>query len=207
MEPNVKLSIEELMREVHSEIHSLRTEMQDSFATQEASINNCVTELTMVAQQREEHVAVLESVAENADKVLSTWKPEVEASLSAIKLELMKSNSFTCKGKTLDTSFPGVLSGGSTSSRLSPRFVAAGPNGHCVQTTRQDCGSRVVYTQIHDPVRGTLQQSPPPHHPNFIEFPGFHDSFKHQNNFGPGSRVHLGKLPKMNFPKFDGENP
>jgi hypothetical protein len=52
-----------------------------------------------------------------------------------------------------------------------------------------------------------LQQSPPPPHSNCIEFPGFHDPFKHQTNLGPGSRVHPGKLTKMNFPKFDGENP
>jgi hypothetical protein len=150
---------------------------------------------------------VLESAAADTDKVLTTWKPEVEASLSTIKLELSKFNSFTREGKTLDTSSLGVLSGGLASSCSSPGFATAGLNGHHVETTHRDYGSRIVHTQIHDPIKGTLQQSPPPPHPNFIEFPGFHDSFKHQTNLGLGSRVHLGKFPKIKFPKFNGENP
>jgi hypothetical protein len=50
MELNTKLFIEELMREVRNEIHSLWTEMQDNFMTQEASINNHVTELATTMQ-------------------------------------------------------------------------------------------------------------------------------------------------------------
>jgi hypothetical protein len=46
-------------------------------------------------------------------------------------------------------------------------------------------------------------------------FPKFHsliesvlgDSARFTNNFGSESRVPLGKLPKINFPEFDGENP
>jgi hypothetical protein len=48
MEPNTKLFIE-IMWEVRNEIHSLRTEMWDSFIRQEASINNRVTELATTA--------------------------------------------------------------------------------------------------------------------------------------------------------------
>jgi hypothetical protein len=204
MEPNTKLFIEELMQEDRNEINSLRTEMQDKFITHEASINNCVTELTTAVQQHEEHVAVLESTASDADKVLTTWKPKVDASLSTIKLKLSKFNSFfTREGKTLDTSSPGVLPGGSASSRYLSGFTAAVPNGHHMEITHRDCGSRVVYTQIHDPIKGMLHQSPPPPQSNCIEFPGFRDTFKHQTNLGPGSRVNLGKLPKMIFFTFE----
>jgi hypothetical protein len=145
MELNTKLFIEELMREVRNEIHSLWTEMQDNFMTQEASINNHATELATTMQQHEERVAVLESAVVDTDKVFTTWKPEVEASFSTIKLELSKFNSFfTHEGKTLDTSSLGILPGGSTSSHSSPGFTAADPNGHHVETTHRDIGSGVV---------------------------------------------------------------
>jgi hypothetical protein len=72
MELNTKLFIEELMWEDRNEIHSLRTEMRDSFMTQEVSINNHVSELTTVAQQRKERVVVLETVTADANKVFTT---------------------------------------------------------------------------------------------------------------------------------------
>jgi hypothetical protein len=72
MELNTKLFIEELMWEDRNEIHSLRTEMRDSFTTQEVSINNHVSELTTVAQQRKERVVVLETVTADANKVFTT---------------------------------------------------------------------------------------------------------------------------------------
>jgi hypothetical protein len=110
MEPNTKIIIEELMKEVCSEIHSLWKDMKDSFATQDASINSRFAEITTSAQQREEHVAVLESVTADSDKVLNTWKLAVESFLTSIKLKLTKFNSFFAReGKMLDNTSPGVL--------------------------------------------------------------------------------------------------
>jgi phenylalanyl-tRNA synthetase alpha subunit len=116
MELNMKLSIEELMKEVRGEIQSIRNEMRDGFAVQEKAFNTRITELSSTAQQREEHVVVLETATENFDKTFNAWKPEVESSLTSVKLELSKFNSFfTSEGKMLDTSSSGIVSDGTTS--------------------------------------------------------------------------------------------
>jgi hypothetical protein len=41
-----------------------------------------------------------------------------------------------------------------------------------------------------------MQQSPPPNHSNCLEFPGFRESFKPQNNLGSGSKVPMGNFLK-----------
>jgi hypothetical protein len=207
MEPNTKIFIEQLMKEVHNEIHSLQKDMKDSFATQDASINSQLTEITTSTQQREECVAMLESTATDADKVLTVWKPAVESSLSSIKLGLTKFNSFFAReGKTLDTTSPGVLSGGAASSRSSLRFTATSPNGHRVDTSHRACGSEGVYTQTHDPIKG-MQLNPPPNPSSPHQFSSVPDSFQFMHHPSSDQRHMMGKLPKMNFPKFEGDNP
>jgi hypothetical protein len=205
MEPNMKMFIKELMREVRNNIQSLRKELKDNFITQEASISTRITELTTATQQHEERVAGLESAAADADKVFATCKLEVDSSLSTIKLELSKFNTFFVReGKTMDTSSPGILTGGSASTRSSPGSAAAGPNGHRVDTPHQDCGFGSVYTHTHDPVKGMIY-TPPPN--NFIEFSASHESQKFTPNSSLATRNYTGKLPKLNFSKFEGENP
>jgi hypothetical protein len=88
---------------------------------------------------------------------------------------------------------------------LSAGFTADGPNGHRSVNDNRDCGFRRVYTQIHDPVKGIVLFSLPKFHSQIESAPG--DSARFMNNFGFESGVPLGKLPKINFPKFDGENP
>jgi hypothetical protein len=157
MEPNTKLFIEELMKEVRNEIHSLRVEMKDNFVAQEVSLNMCFSKLATMTWKQEEHATRLEIAVANADKVLTAWKPEVDSSLSTIKLELTKFNTFFAReGKMLDTSSPGVLTGGSASTRLSPGSTAAGLNGYRVDTRHRDCGFGSVYTYTHDPIKGTI---------------------------------------------------
>jgi hypothetical protein len=205
MEPNTKLFIKELMKEVRNEIHSLQVEMKDNFVTPEVSLNTRISELATTTQKQEEWVTGLETATANADKVLTSWKSEVDSSLSTIKLELTKFNTFfTRKGKTLDTSSPGVLTGGSASTRSSPGPAAAGPNGHRVDTPHQDCGFGSVYTHTHDPVKGTIYTPSPP---NFLEFSAGHESHKFTTNSSLATCNHTGKLHKMIFLKFEGENP
>jgi hypothetical protein len=94
MEPNTKMFIEELMKEVRNEIHSLRLEIKDNFIGQEVSLNVRISELATVAQHRDERVAVLESATVDSDKAFTTWKPKVDSSLTSIKLELTKFSTF-----------------------------------------------------------------------------------------------------------------
>jgi hypothetical protein len=123
MEPNMKMLIEELMKEVHDEIQSLRKEMKDGFtkiAVHEVTVNTRISKLATVVEQREERVAVLESVVTEFDKTLMTWKPEVESSLSSVRLQLSKLNDYLeCDTKPADTSSLGAFTGGAASTRPS----------------------------------------------------------------------------------------
>jgi hypothetical protein len=85
--------------------------------------------------------------------------------------------------------------------------AADGPNGHRVKNWNQDCGFGMVFTQIHDQVKGTVYTSPPP--PQSPHTGGFYhgqDLFKFSSSTSQGSQMQLGKLPMMNFPKFGGDN-
>jgi hypothetical protein len=208
MEPNTKLLIEELMKEVHGEIQSLRKEMKDGFTeitAHEVAVNTRISELATAAEQREERVALLESTATEIDKMLTTWKPEVESSLSSIRLQLSKLNDYLERdNKPTDTSSPGTFTGGAASSHSSPGSTAAALMGTRVDKIHRDCGYGGVYTHTHDPVKGTVHTPiPPPQAPHALEFSAGRDTFR----FSPmGDRQHkfpTGKLPKMHFPKFE----
>jgi hypothetical protein len=151
------------MKEVRGELQSMRKEMKDGFTAQESTFNTCIAELSTVAQQHEERVVQLEDVVANFDKSFTTWKPEEDASLSIVQLELSQFNSFfTHEGKMLDTSSPGIVLGGTASSRLVLGSVTTGPQGHRVDSSNRDCGYGGVYTHIHDPVKGTFYPPLPP---------------------------------------------
>jgi hypothetical protein len=62
----------------------------------------------------------------------------------------------------LDTSSPGIVLGGTASSRLVLGSVTTGPQGHRVDSSNRDCGYGGVYTHIHDPVKGTFYPPLPP---------------------------------------------
>jgi hypothetical protein len=96
------------------------------------------------------------------------------------------------------------------SSRAVLGSVTTNPQGHCVNTPHQDCGYGGVYTHIHDPVKGTFYPSPRPlENPKSIDHAslGSGHTLSSQGTMGLGAKQLLGKLPKMNFPKFEGENP
>jgi hypothetical protein len=121
MEPNTKLFIEELMKEISGEIQSLRRDMKDGFveiASNEVITNTCIMEITAAMERREECITALGATSVKRDMSLSAWKPEVESSLSSVQLQL---------SKLVDTSSPGILTGGATSSRASSGFTTAGP--------------------------------------------------------------------------------
>jgi hypothetical protein len=105
--------------------------------------------------------------------------------------------------KTVDTSFLGTTTGGAATTRSSPRFAVAGPNGHHVDKTHRDCGYGEVYTHIHDPVKGTVQS---PNPPPMLEFSTSRDTSRFPSMSGFQPKYPTGKLPKMNFLKFEGKN-
>jgi hypothetical protein len=86
--------------------------------------------------------------------------------------------------------------------------AADDPKGHHIEHQNRDYGFGTVFTQIHDPVKGTVFMSPPllPSRRSTVFGQG-PKSFRFAGSAGQGSRMQLGKLLKMNFPKFDGDNP
>jgi hypothetical protein len=154
MDPNLKLMFEEFVKQVCDQI-------RDGFATHESIINNRLFEFALMDQRREEHVASLESVAVAFDKSFREWKPEVDSSMSAVRLELSKLNTFfDCDANSSSTPKPGVLSIGSTTAQPAASGHPDGPNGHRVESSHRDRGFGRVYTQTHDLVTSTVLPSP-----------------------------------------------
>jgi hypothetical protein len=205
MEPNVKLLIEEMLKQVREEIQVMRVEMKEGFVVHESFVNNRIAEFAVAEEQHEERVAVLETMTTD----LSTWKPEIESSITLVKLKLSKLKSFFASDvKNPSTTQAGVLQLKSASEHSPVGFPADGPHGHRVDMNHRASGFGQVYTQIHDPVKGTSCHPPPP--PKLspqLEFSGSRDFFQSPNTPSQSPRVNTGKLPKLNFPKFDGDNP
>jgi hypothetical protein len=64
------------------------------------------------------------------------------------------------------------------------------------------------YTHIHDPVKGMLPHAPlPPNPQRQPKFSAYYDTTRAPPNSTCGSCMLTRKLPKMNFPKFEADNP
>jgi hypothetical protein len=129
--------------------------------------------------------------------------------ISSIKLELSKLNKFFDRdAKASLSTLSGVLLLESSAATSSLSDQADVPNGHCVPHSNQDCGIGHANTQFHDPVTGTVS-SPPPHpqslvHPQLTLGSDFTNGCPNPNC---NARLSMGRLPKIDSPKFDGENP
>jgi hypothetical protein len=127
----------------------------------------------------------------------------VDSSTTTVKLELSKLNNFFDRdARALSSSSLGVLQIESVSARPSTGVVTDGPIGHRVASDHRDSRYKRVYTHTHDPVKGTISAPTP-----LSQIPVPIESMPVDLvRFSSESRVPLGKLPKMNFPTFDGEN-
>jgi hypothetical protein len=75
---------------------------------------------------------------------------------------------------------------------------ADGPVGHHVDTSHRDGGFGRVFTQTHITVTGTMLSPIPP-----LFSSDQSDPVTSSSEF----QMNLGKLPKMNVPRFDGDHP
>jgi hypothetical protein len=91
MDPNIRLLVEELVKQVQEKV---REEIRGGFTMHESTVNNRFSEFALMDQQREVRVVALESAVAEFDKSFIAWKPEVDSSLTSVKLELSKMNSF-----------------------------------------------------------------------------------------------------------------
>jgi hypothetical protein len=195
MDPNIKLVTEEIVK--------IRVEIKEGFDAQEASFTKRLDEASTAYQLHDTRVTNLEDTVVTFDKSFSEWRPEVDSSISVVKIELSKLNTYFVR----EAKVVGVATQGIPTNVSAPSSSTAtdAPNGHSVESSHRDCGFGRVFTQIHDPVKGTMLPPPPPKFPLNVESPT-HDSTKFAHPHHSDFTVHLGQLPKMHFPKFQGDN-
>jgi hypothetical protein len=209
MEPNMKILIENLMKQVRDEIKQSWDDITAGFAAHVNTVDKRFTELSTDMKKRDDHISVLETVAASLDISIAEWKPQVEESFHSVCLELSKVNSYfnrDAKESTITKSR--VLSIESVPHHPLPGVVAAdGPRGHCVEHWNRDCGFGSIYTHTHIPDRGTMQSPTLNFSPHQFASSVARD-FSHTNaSDGLNNKLATGRLPKIYFPNFEGDNP
>ncbi|CAO1939527.1 unnamed protein product [Urochloa humidicola] len=99
--------------------------------------------------------------------------------------------------------FPTSASTASAAGRPPATSEAARPTGHHDELRSRDQGFGSITTILPDPAKGTRESPSPPSPPRFHgkRF----DSYP--SHFRSGDSASFGKLPKVSFPVFDGDNP
>jgi hypothetical protein len=179
------------------ETNLILNEMQKQFAEQNVKLDKRFAESEANWEKRfldlehrgDERIAKVEKVAID----LEDWKPEIEGKVDDIKLEVGKFTKHWERSiRESAMSHPGVIPQlGSAAARPSAGDPADRPSGHGLNSSYREVGCGFV-TTYHPPVKGASNPPLPlPYTPS------------------PGSRSGLGteRLPKVNFPEFDGENP
>jgi hypothetical protein len=125
MDPNIKLLIDKMAKHLHAEI-------KDGFAVHEAAFTKHIDEVLAADRVRDERVDALETADVSLNKTISTWKPEVDSSISAVKLELTKLNSFFDRDAKApgSSASSGVLDSGLATTRPPSSPSADGPAGY-----------------------------------------------------------------------------
>jgi hypothetical protein len=209
MEPNLKVLLEDLMKQVRDEIKQSHEEIMAFFDSHISTVNRRISDFTAEEQKREERVSALESSTMTFKAAFNEWKPQVEGSIHSVKLKLSKLNTyFLHDAKDVSSTKPGVLHSESAQGRHPVGSAADGPSGHRVEHHHRDCGYGDVYTLTHDPVKDSVSPPmPPPPHTLQIKSSYPRDPFRQSPHVSPSSRSPTRRLPKLNFPKFEGDNP
>jgi hypothetical protein len=119
----------------------VREDICEGFSKHDSIINTGFSEFESSEHQWEKHVVALESAIASFDKCLTEWKSEVDASLTSVKLELSKLNSFFDReAKSSATPKFGVLLIGSTVVPQATAVNTDGPAGHHVESIHRYCG-------------------------------------------------------------------
>jgi hypothetical protein len=92
MDLNMKLLIEDLLKQVYNEIKEIREEIKRGFTTHFDSIDQHFIRLSVDEKAHDQRIAAPEMAAAAFDHSFATWKPEVDAPLDSVKLELSKFN-------------------------------------------------------------------------------------------------------------------
>jgi hypothetical protein len=192
MNPDSKFLLEEIRKEFADQKKLIDKRFSDHDVKWEQRLKE-------VEVHKEERIDALETVA----TAFEVWKPSIEATMETAKTEVQKlSKHWERTVKDKSSADPGIFSlltnVSSPGSVLPPPSAggqADGPNGHHSDLWNRGPGyGSVTYTQIPD--KGT-PNFPPLRSP----FPKPHE---YVDTRGGNS---TGKLPKLNFPTFTGDNP
>jgi len=149
----------------------------------------------------ESRLVTLEMVAAAYEE----WQPGIEGTMDDLKLEVRKLNKHWERAVRDNAPvLPGLCPLPESASARPPAGVTAdGPNGHRVDIYNREDGYGSVTTLLYPPVKGTCLLPPPVPRNSF--------SSPHRQSGSRGSSVSLGgsgsgKIPKLNFPVFDGDS-
>lgn len=143
-------------------------------------------------------VKALEQAAGSFDD----WRPGIEGTVDDIKLEVGKLNKLWSRS-LLDRDAPVLPTAPSATERTSARGEADKPSGHRVDSCHWADGFGSITTVVHPPVKGTSQFPDPVSCTMNTQYHRFSGLSGHEGDFDS----FLGRLPKLHFPNFDGDNP
>ncbi|RLN23391.1 uncharacterized protein C2845_PM07G03090 [Panicum miliaceum] len=150
---------------------------------------------------------------EEAAREFGDWKPRIEASVEDLRVEVEALRK-TVNRVVLDsdhTKAAGIFTApGSGSAAASPSAgnPVDGSKEHRVDLHHRESAYGAVYTHTHSPVKG-MHSDPLPVLPRSSSHSQLHSADVHHNgrSVSLGTSRSCGRLPKMQFPLFDGENP
>jgi hypothetical protein len=187
MDPNTTFLLDEIQKSVADELTKRFEESDAKWEKRFLEAENL----------RGERIEKLESSAQ----ALEEWRPQVEAKVDYVKLEIGKLSRHWERsvrdGASTDLGiFPNPISKSATERPSAPDPSADGPKGHSVDRHHRDTGFGSVFTHSPIPVKGTSSYPPP------LPLKQSPRSYESHHDF-----AYMGKLPKLNFPTFEGENP
>jgi hypothetical protein len=87
MEPNLKMILKDLLKQVRDDIKSSHDGIMARFDTHTCTVNRRISEITTEELKRDDRVMALEATVANFNASFAEWKPQVEDSIHSVKLE------------------------------------------------------------------------------------------------------------------------
>jgi hypothetical protein len=204
-----------VLQQILDEIKMMKASV-DALSPLKETVEDLMVSMTCCIDSVEQNLGDRFSAMEKAAEVFEDWRPKVEAGMEDLKMEV---------GALQKTVYRVVLdSTPSTSVGIfaKPTSVAAtptagnpidGPTGHRSPIANRENVLGKVFTQNHSPDKGTYEE---PH--KQLHRSTSHSQFdlKYAKNDWQSSPSgcqsfptsgNASRMPKLNFPKFDGENP
>jgi len=191
----------------------LKLVLDEIKGTLTSSMDDLKTSLSARIDGVEKNIGDRIRSVEEAAQVFKVWKPKVDSSMEDLRGEigaLRKSVSQVVLDSTPPSS-AGIFAKPTSAAALpSAGNPVDGPHGHRHDSNHREGAYGPVYTHTHSPVKG-MSADPTPSfyrsssHPHL---PMGDPSCKWSSEFTRNStNSGLGKLPKIPFPTFDGDNP